>query len=218
MRRVGVQAIRCESVIGIRYVGHHLALVAIVAVSAIACSESTPDQPAPALSTPACAPNAPAESVFTSEKRPDLFTIQVPRLAGWTQQQADPTSPAFVLSRFDPPAGDDITLPATITVAAFSPTSTTDAAFKNLNTLRPTGPNWQQSRHEDVEVCGQHGIRITGTSPDPNLNLHHDFLDLAYVFKEKTYPIQIAAQTRTDDLPRYAADLETILSSVQILP
>ncbi|MFF0531588.1 hypothetical protein ACFYT3_24780 [Nocardia amikacinitolerans] len=105
---------------------------------------------------------------------------------------------------------------ATITVATFSPVASTDQALDRLEHLRPTASNRQQTRHEAVEVCGHRGIRVAGISNSAGLDMHYESLELAVEVGGSVYPIQVSSQVRTADLPRYSADLDTILDGVRI--
>ncbi|WP_156095001.1 hypothetical protein [Nocardia lijiangensis] len=107
---------------------------------------------------------------------------------------------------------------ATVTVAAFSPTASADQAFDHLDRLRTGVLGWQQTRHEAVEVCGQRGIRVAGTATGAGLDMHYEYVELAYDSGGTVYPIQVAGQVRIADLPRYASDLDTILGGVRVVP
>ncbi|MGX1807576.1 hypothetical protein ACWIGI_17800 [Nocardia sp. NPDC055321] len=157
--------------------------------------------------------------MHTSERGAGGFAIEVPRLRDWTQQQMADSAPGFVLHRFELPAdGTGEMGSATITVAAFSPADTTDAAYANLDVLRPTGEGWKQTLHESVEVCGVRGVRVSGTTDLGGLGMRQDYLELAYDLNGKVYPIQITSQVKLPDPQGFTADVETILNGVRMLP
>lgn len=157
--------------------------------------------------------------MYTSERGTGGFAIEVPRLPGWTQQQLGDSAPGFVLHRFELPAdGTGDMGSATVTVAAFSPADTADAAYASLDRLRPTGPGWKQSLRETVDVCGQPAVRVSGTTDLGGLGMRQDYLEIAYSVNGKVYPIQITGQVKMADSQRFSTDVETILNGVQVLP
>ncbi|MGW6423369.1 hypothetical protein ACWF82_11900 [Nocardia sp. NPDC055053] len=106
----------------------------------VACGVSTPDSPSSVPGSHlACAESRSADAMFTSEPGEGGFTIQAPRLPGWTQQHMEGSSAGFVLHRFDPPTEESDMGTATITLTAFNPVDTADAALTNLRTLRASG-------------------------------------------------------------------------------
>ncbi|PWV77647.1 hypothetical protein [Nocardia neocaledoniensis] len=157
--------------------------------------------------------------MFTSEPGVGGFTLQVPRLPGWTQGQLEgASSPGFVLHRFEAPTADAEMGTATVTVNAYSPIENADAALSTLRTLRATGPGWQESRNEPIEVCGHRGLRVTGIEVTTGLGRQLDFLEFPYESGGSVYPIQVGSQLRVADAARYEADLRTIFDGVRVGP
>lgn len=186
----------------------------------VACGSSVPDSPS---ATPgrhlACVTGRPADSMFTSEPGAGRFTLQAPRLPGWTQRQLEgSSSPGFVLHRFDPPTADADMGTATVTVTAYSPTDTADAALSTLRTLRASGPGWQVSRIEPIEICGHRGLQVSGIDRTAGPGMHHDFLEFPYRSAGSVYPIQVRSQLKAADAARYEEDLRTIYEGVRVAP
>src|SRR5690606_17225617 len=107
---------------------------------------------------------------------------------------------------------------ATITLTALSPVDTADAALTNLRALRTSGPGWQESSSESIEVCGRRGLRISGIDRTAGLELHRDHLEFPYESAGSMYPIQVSSQLKAVDTGRYLADIRTIFDGVRIVP
>ncbi|MGW0635255.1 hypothetical protein [Nocardia salmonicida] len=178
-------------------------LIALLASFTLACT--------PADLTTSNAPSCPAEIPFATTTHSAGFTIHAPQPPAWSTRPVE--GGGLVLHRFetiegaDPPFGM-----ATVTVAAFSPAKTADAASNTLRILRPNESDWHRTRSEEVQICGNTAHLTTGTDAVS----HHDYLEFAYPVGDKFYPIQIATQTPVANLSRYRADLDAILSGVRI--
>ncbi|MFD4354840.1 hypothetical protein ACFWPX_19955 [Nocardia sp. NPDC058518] len=178
-------------------------LAALLASCTLACT--------PADLTTSNAPTCPADLPSATTAHPAGFTIHAPQPPGWSTAPVEGVG--LILHRFetldgaDPPFGM-----ATVTVTAFSPTTTPAAASNTLRILRPNESDWHRTRSEEVQICGTSAHLTTGT----NTISHHDYLEFAYPMGDKFYPIQIATQTPIANVPRYRSDLDTILSGVRI--
>ncbi|MFD6397842.1 hypothetical protein [Nocardia sp. NPDC060249] len=157
------------------------------------------------------APTCPADVPSAITANPVGFTIHAPQPPGWSTRPVE--GGGLVLHRFetiegaDPPFGT-----ATVTVTTFSPANTADAASNTLQILRPHESDWQPTRSEEVQICGNSAHLTTGTTT----NTHHDYLEFAYPVGDRFYPIQITTQTPIANVSRYRPDLDTILSGVRI--
>ncbi|MBF6214282.1 hypothetical protein IU433_11340 [Nocardia puris] len=164
----------------------------------VACGGPTPDSPSEGSGSHlACATGQHADSMFTSEPGAEDFTLQAPRLPGWTQRQSEGPSPGFVLHRFDPPTADADMGTATVTLTAFSPTDTAAAALDTLRTLRANGPGWQESSSEPVEICDHGGVKVSGIYRTAGLEVRHEYLEFPYGSTGSVYPIQVSSGRAT---------------------
>ncbi|MFE1593178.1 hypothetical protein [Nocardia sp. NPDC058705] len=181
-------------------------LAALLATSTLACSS-------PDLST-SNAPSCPTGIPFATSAHPDGFTIHAPHLPGWKVREVEGGG-GFVLHHFETTEGDTPSFAmATVTAITFVPAKTADDAYNTLRKLGPHAAGWQQSRSDDVEICGKPARLTTGVSAD----FHTDYLDIAHPLGDKFYPIQIATQIPVANVSRYQSDLNTILSGIRISP
>ncbi|MET7768891.1 hypothetical protein [Nocardia sp. NPDC005366] len=201
--------------------GQHVILAGIATALVIACGTSElptaePEARPVASVESVCTAGDSTDEFFTSEPRPGWITIRVPRLPGWTMSWVNGSSPGFVVNRFDHPTDNGSMGTAMVTIATFSALSDVEAALAHLTRVRATAPGWRQSSSENVDVCGVRGRRITGTATSAGIDIHYEYLELAFRAGTAVHPIQVSSQVKVGDLPRYRTDLHTILGGVQI--
>ncbi|MGW4241206.1 hypothetical protein [Nocardia sp. NPDC004722] len=202
-----------------RRTGQWLALTWVAAVCAVACNESASEPASESATATTVAKTAcadPAGAVFTTDRLPDRpFSVQIPQLPGWRQEQRDDTGPALTIRRTDPQSGR--TRSATITVTFQEPHRRAVGFLESL----ATPPGWKTVLSETIEVCGWAGSRVAGTTPAQNANetaMYGDSIFFDYDFGDATYPIGLYAEVAAADIDLYRADLDTIRNGLQILP
>ena len=203
--------------------GKHLALGGIAAALVIACGTSElpvaePEARTVATTESVCTAFESSDEVFTSEQRPGRITIRIPRLPGWTLSWVNGSSPGFMVNRFDLPTDSGGLGSAMVTIATYNALADIDSALAHLTLVRATAPGWRQSGSESIEVCGVRGLRVTGTASSAGIDIHYEYLELAFRAPTGVHPVQVSSQVKVADLPRYRTDLTTILGGVHIDP